>query len=472
MEQLTTQLSENQKTLDTLLGVGRNYDVISRDLYIGQWKGRLYVIDGYGDDGVIERITSFLLGQGAPLAQGAGNMQEFIDRCVTFCEVDCENNVDKILTGAFIGKTILLLDGFDYCAMIDAKKFPGRSVEEPSDGKVLRGSHDGFTETMVQNTALLRRRIRDPNLTLENHKVGGRSQTDVVIAYLDNLVDREDLEKLRKKLDAIDVNSIAMSQESIAESIVKPQWYNPFPKVRYTERPDAATACVMEGHIVLLVDNSPSVMLMPTSFFHFMEEANDYYFPPLVGTYLRWLRIIVMMLALFITPVWYLLVKDPGRVPEAMSFIVPAEPGSVPLLLQLLLLDFVVDLLKLASLNTPDALSNSFSMLGALILGDFAVQARWLVPEVLVYMAFVAIANFAQPSFELGYAMKLSRMMLLILTALLDVWGLVLGIAGLFLLLLSTKPILGKGYLYPVIPFNAKDLSHLLVRRPISRENT
>ena len=474
MEQLTGKLSENQQVLDALLGVGRNYDVISRDLYIGDRKGRMYVVDGYGDDGVIERITSFLLGRGADLAAEGSvtDMQSFIDRCITFCEVDCENNLDQILTGAFLGKTILLLDGFSYCAMIDAKKFPGRSVEEPSDGKVLRGSHDGFTETMVQNTALLRRRIRDPQLTLENHKVGGRSQTDVVLAYMENQVDRAQLEELRRKLAAIDVGSIAMSQESVAEAIVKPQWYNPFPKVRYTERPDTATACIMEGDIVLFVDNSPSVMLLPTSLFDFMEEANDYYFPPLVGTYLRYLRIIVMLLALFITPVWYLLVKDASRVPEALQFIVPEEPGSVPLLVQLLLLDFLVDLLKLASLNTPDALSNSFSMLGALILGDFAVQARWLVPEVLVYMAFVAIANFAQPSFELGYALKLTRMLFLLLAALLDVWGLVLGVLGLFLMLGTTKPILGKGYLYPIIPFDRKALGRLLVRQPISRKNS
>ncbi len=472
MEQLTRSLAENRQALDTLLGVGRNFDVISRDIYIGQRRGRLYVIDGYGDDGVIERITSFLLGHGAQLSEGAEDMQGFIDRCVTFCEVDCENQLEKILTGAFLGKTVLLLEGFDHCAMMDAKKFPGRNVEEPSDGKVLRGSHDGFTETMVQNTALLRRRIRDPQLTLENHKVGGRSRTDVVLAYMENQVDRKELEKLRSKLKAIDVGSVAMSQESIAEAMMSPQWYNPFPKVRYTERPDTATACIMEGDIVLLVDNSPSVMLLPTSFFDFMEEANDYYFPPLVGTYLRYLRFIVMLLALFITPIWYLLVKEAGRVPDTFSFIVPEEPGSVPLLIQLLLLDFVVDLLKLASLNTPDVLSNSFSMLGALILGDFAVQARWLVPEVLVYMAFVAIANFAQPSFELGYALKLMRMLLLVLVAALDLAGLLLGALLFLTLLATTKPILGRGYLYPLIPFDGKALGRLLVRQPISRKNS
>ena len=472
MDQLTDKLQDNQAALDALLGVGRSYDVIARDLWIGSRRGRLYVIDGYGDDGVIERVCSFLLGRGAQLAEEARDMQELVDRAVTFCEVDCENRVDEILTGAFLGKTVLLVDGFDRCALIDAKGYPCRAVSEPSDGKVLRGSHDGFTETLVQNTALLRRRIRDKELTLENHKVGSRSKTDVVLAYLENKVDRGELETLRRKLAAIDVNSTAMSQESIAEAMMAPQWYNPFPKVRYTERPDAATACVMEGDIVLFVDNSPSAMLLPTSFFDFLEEANDYYFPPLVGTYLRYLRIAVMLLSLLITPLWYLLVKDPAQAPEFLRFVAPEEEGSVPLLVQMLLLEFVVDLLKLASLNTPDALSSSFSMLGALILGEFAVQARWLVPEVLVYMAFVAIANFAQPSFELGYALKLMRMVILLLIAAFDVWGLVAGVLLLILLLATTKPILGKGYLYPLWPFDGRALRRILLRHPISRHNS
>lgn len=472
MEKLTGNLREDQEKLDALLGVGKNYDVINRDIEIGGRRGRLYVIDGYGDDGVIERMTAFLLGEGALLAAKAQSMRELTARCITFCEVNCENELDKILSGAFLGKTVLILDGFSECVLIDAKQFPGRSVEEPADGKVLRGSHDGFTETLVQNTALLRRRIRDTRLRLENHKLKNRSETDVVIAYLEGEADETLLQELRQKLEKINVRSISMGQESVAEAMMSPQWYNPFPKVRYTERPDAATASIMEGSIVLLVDNSPAVMLLPTCFFHFLEEANDYYFPPLVGTYLRYLRLAVMVLALFITPVWYLIARDPSRLPEALTFIAPEEPGSVPLLLQLLLVEFVVDLLKLASLNTPDALSSSFSMLGALILGDFAVQARWLVPEVLVYMAFVAIANFAQPSFELGYALKLMRITLLILTAALDVWGLAAGVILFIVLLLTTKPILGNGYLYPLIPFDGKALGRILVRQPIDKRNS
>ena len=471
MDCLTADFEENVRTLDALLGVGRCFDMISRDLYVGGKRARLWVVDGYGDDAVIERMLSFWL----PLRNidSAQTMQQFIDRYITFSEVNAEQSVETAVTSVFLGKLLLLIDGFDACALIDAKQFPARSVEEPSAGKVLRGAHDGFIETLVANAALLRRRIRDPQLTLEGHKVSDRSRADVVLCYLENKVDRRLLDEVRQKLGQIDVRSVSMSQESIAEAMMgKGQWWNPFPKVRYTERPDAATACVMEGNILVLVDNSPAAMILPTHFFDFVQEANDFYFPPLVGTYLRVLRVVVFLLTMFITPVWYLLVKDPSRTQAGLQFLAIDSDYSVPILAQLLLAEFIVDLLKLASLNTPDVFSNSFSMLGALVLGDFAVQAHWLVPEVLAYMAFVAISNFAQPSYELGYAFKLLRLMLLLFVGALDWVGLALGCIVIAAILASTKPIVGKGYLYPLCPFDKKALRALLIRKPISRENT
>ena len=307
----------------------------------------------------------------------------------------------------------LLVEGYDECALIDAKQYPARGVEEPSSGKVLRGAHDGFIETLVANAALLRRRIRDPQLTLEGHKVSDCSRADVVLCYLENKVDRKLLDEVRQKLAKIDVRSVSMSQESIAEAMMgKKQWWTPF--------------------------------------------------PPLIGTYLRILRIVVFLLTMFITPVWFLLVKDPARTQAGLEFLAIDSDYSVPLLVQLLLAEFIVDLLKLASLNTPDVFSNSFSMLGALVLGDFAVQAHWLV----------AIANFAQPSYELGYAFKLLRLMLLLFVGALDWIGLVLGCIVIVVLLATTKPIVGKGYLYPLCPLDKKALFALLVRKPISRDNT
>lgn len=472
MEKISNDYRENVRVLDGLLGVGRSCDMVSRDYLIGGRRARLWVVDGFGSDSILERMGAFWLTLKSENVVGLTEMQDFLDRYITFSESNVTFDISDAVTSVFLGKSLLAVEGLAGVALMDAKGYPSRSVHEPPDGKVLRGSHDGFVEAVVPNMALLRRRIRDPHLTMEGHKVGSRTHNDAVLCYLDDKVDQDLLRKLRGKLLGLDVRSLTMAQESLAEAIRPKQWYNPFPKVRYTERPDAAAASIMEGSIVLMVDNSPSVMILPTGFFDFTQESNDYYFPPLVGTYLRVLRVTVFLLSLFITPAWYLMVSEPNRLPGWLNFLSSPEPVSLSLLSQLLVVEFLIDVLKLASLNTPDSLSNSFSMLGALVLGDFAVQAGWLGPEVLVYMAFVSVAGFAQPSYELGYAFKLLRVALLLLTAAFDVWGFCLGFVGILVLLATTKPLVGHGYLYPLIPFNGKALRRLLVREPINRDNT
>ena len=456
--------------LDDLLGVGRNFDMVGREVSVGGRRARLWVVNGYAEDALIERMIGRLLAVGS--LKGVPDLAAFLAAYVTVPDAAEVTEVHDMVMGVFAGKTLLVIDGYDGGILLDAKEYPTRSVQEPDTSKVLRGSHDGFVESIMANAALLRRRIRDPALTLERHQVGGRSQTDVALVYMAGEANEKYLEQLRQKLKAIDVGSISMSQESIAECIVPKQWWNPFPKIRYTERPDVATASIMEGSILLMIDNTPSVMLLPTTLFSFAEEINDYYFPPLIGTYLRIIRLVVLFLTVFITPLWYLLVKNGDVLPGELEFLLVEDEYFVPLIVQLLLVELIVDILKLASLNTPDALSNSFSMLGALILGDFAVQARWLVPEVLVYMAFVAVAGYAQHSYEMGYACKMMRMALLLLIWLWDSWGFAIGVIGVVALIASTKTVVGKGYLYPLIPFNGKKLMRLLRRRPISRDNT
>lgn len=466
MEQFETRV----RVLDALLGVGRSFDMVSRDLIIGGKRARMWVINGYAKDEMIERLLSMWL----PISDlgGINSLEDFLARYVTAADALVEQDREKAVTAVFAGKTLVVIDGYEGGLLLDAKEYPTRSIEEPDTSKVLRGSHDGFVESIMENAALLRRRVRDPALTLERLQVGGRSRTDVAIVYMEGEADPKLIGELRQKLQAIDVRSVAMSQESIAECIVPRQWWNPFPKVRYTERPDVATACIMEGDLLLMIDNSPSAMILPTTVFSFAEEINDYYFPPLIGSYLQIIRVVVLFLTLFITPLWYLLVKHPDTLPGGFDFLLVAEEYYVPLIVQLLLVEFIIDILKLASLNTPDALSNSFSMLGALILGDFAVQARWLVPEVLVYMAFVAVVNYAQHSYEMDYATKLCRMSLLILIWLWDWWGFAVGVIGILLLIATNKPILGRSYLYPLIPFRGKLLWRILHRHHIDRRNT
>jgi len=465
MEDFTTKCQR----LDALLGVGRNFDVLGRNIAVGARRGRLWVVVGFVKDELVERLVGNLQRLDTTRCPTA---ETLIAHSINIADAVVERDETKLLTAVFSGKTLLMVEGYDGGILLEAKTYPTRAVKEPDTSKVLRGSHDGFTENIMQNAALLRRRIRTPELTLERHQIGGRSACDVALVYLKGEAEEAQLDILRRKLKAIDVGSIAMSQESVAECIVPKQWWNPFPKIRYTERPDVATAAIMEGGILLMVDNSASLMVLPTSLFSFAEEVNDYYFPPLIGSYLRIVRLTVLFLTVFITPLWYLLVKDPARLHENFHFLLIEDEYFVPLILQLLLVEFIIDVLKLASLNTPDALSNSFSMLGALILGDFAVQARWLVAEVLVYMAFVAVAGYAQHSYEMGYACKLVRMSLLILIWLFDIWGFAIGVVLSIALIASTKTVVGKGYLYPLFPFNGKQLRRIMRRRPISKENT
>lgn len=456
--------------LNELLGVGRCFDMTGRDLSIGGRQARLWVVNGYAQEDLLERVIAGW--QALPDLNSVTDAADFCRRYVSACDAAAEPDRDTAVMGVFAGKTLAIIDGFGGGVVLDAKQFPTRSVEEPDTSRVLRGSHDGFVENLMQNAALLRRRVRDTHLRLERLQLPERSGTDVALCYMEGEADEGLLRALREKLMHIQLRSVAMSQETIAEAIAPRQFWNPFPKVRYTERPDVATACIMEGDVVVLVDNSASALLLPTTILRFNEEINDYYFPPLIGTYLQIIRTLVLLLTMFITPLWYLLVKNPDTLHENLRFLLVQDEYYVPLIVQLLLVELIIDILKIASLNTPDVLSNSFSMLGALILGDFAVQARWLVPEVLVYMAFVAVANYAQHSYEMGYATKLCRMLLLVLIWLWDWWGFAAGITITLTLIVTAKPLVGKGYLYPLIPFDRKKLARLLYRRPVTKKNS
>lgn len=462
---------ENEKMLDGYFKVDKNFDVVNTRFFVAQRQAKIYYIDGFVNNEISERVLNFMMSRTDKLSEET-TPEDFVQSVVSYIEMDISTDMNSISKVIYSGAILLIVDGFPTSFLIKTRNYPRRSVQEPDNDKVLRGAHDGFVEALLINTALIRRRIRDRDLIMEVHEAGKRSRTDVAICYLESKADAKTVKKLRKKIAEIDVNTLSMSQESLIECLIKKQVFNPFPKVRYTERPDSAAACIAEGSIIVLVDNSPAAMIIPTSFFEFLQDTNDYYFPPIVGTYLRFIRMLIFGLALLLSPTWYLLVSNPSYIPEWLSFITVKEYYTIPIIVQLLIIEIVIDTLKLASLNTPNALSNSFSVIGALVLGDLAVTAKLFSSEVVLFMAFVAIANFAQPSFELGYAFKLSRIFILILTAMFNLWGYVAGIVIVLLQMFFTKTVTGRGYMYPLIPFNAKTLSRLLVRHPISKDNT
>lgn len=458
---------EKIQHFDTMLCVKDNFDIVRKSLQVQGIDMSLYFVDGFAKDEILEKMMEFLLKADIKETIQTQDVQIFADRFISYLEVDIKTKEKDCVVAVLSGSILLLVEGYEEGIVIDARTYPTRSMQEPEEDKVLRGSRDGFVETLIFNTALIRRRIRDTRLRMEYTSVGSESKSDIVLCYMDHMVDQDLLADIRSKLANIQVEALTMAQESIAEALVPHKWFNPFPKVRYTERPDTASSNILEGKIVLMIDNSPSVLLLPTSFFDFIQEAQDYYLPPVTGNYLRIIRILVFMLTLFVTPVWYYFNCNPDLAPTWFQFSLIQDDGNLPIIVQMLILEFGITALKMASLNTPSSLNSSFSIIGALILGDFAVNAGWLAPEIILYMAFVALANFTQPSVELGYAIKFMRILMLICIAILPRYGLWIALALVFLILCSTKTITNTSYLYPLIPFHPHDFKMIFARKKL-----
>lgn len=463
MRNTSSSLIENKNYFDNKLQIDQSFDLVSRTLCIGGRDAVLYFVDGFCKDDLMQKMLQYFLGLKAE--EMPKDAEEMTRSLIPHVEVDTSNDWEEITHHVLSGQSLLLIDGFTDGILMDTRQYPARSVDEPDKDKVLRGSKDGFVETVVFNTALIRRRIRSTDLHMEILTAGKSSETDIVLCYMDSRVDHDFLKEIRKRINNIQVDALTLNQESLAECIYHRRWYNPFPKFKFTERPDTASAQILEGDIVILVDNSPSAMILPTSIFDMLEEADDYYFPPITGSYLRIARFIIALMTYFLTPTFLFFTMYPQWLPQSFSFILVQDTVNIPLLAQFLLLELAIDGLKLAAINTPNMLSTPLSVMAALVLGEFSVNSGWFNAEVMLYMAFVAIANYTQNSYELGYAMKFMRIITLITTSLFGVWGYAGGILFTFCCLLFNRTITGQSYLYPLIPFDGNMLWKRLIRR-------
>ena len=423
-QQVWCDVKQNEAMMSALLPIKESFDLICRELQIGEREAAFYFVDGMIKDEAMVKILGQLLG--ITKEKMPEDATGFSRCCMPYVEVDIYDDFDTVVRNVLSGAIALFIDGYEACIVLDCRTYPARSVEEPAQDKSLRGSRDGFVETIVFDTALIRRRIRDPQLVMEMLEV---------------------VANLRRKIQEVVTPDLCMNQQSLAEALIGTRWYNPFPKFKFTERPDTAAACVMEGKVVILVDNAPSAMILPTSIFDMIEEANDYYFPAWTALYLKFTRVLILLLTVFMTPVFVLLMQNPQWIPPELSFISVRDVVNIPLVYQLLILELVIDGLRLAALNTPNMLSTPLSIFAGLVLGEFSVNSGWFNSEVMLYMAFVAVANYTQPNFELGYAVKFMRIMLLILTAALDWVGFGIGCMILIVLLSTNKTLSGRNYL-------------------------
>lgn len=448
MADKTKVFSKRDKNVDymnQMLPVEDSFDIVQRDMQIGGKDATFYFIDGFTkDESMLKIMDSFFNIKEEDMPKDAA---AFATTCIPYVEVDVIGDFDQIFRNLLSGVTCLFIDGYQACLAIDCRTYPARSVDEPDKDKSLRGSRDGFVETIVFNTALMRRRIRDRHLVMKMLEVGESSRTDVALCYMDDRVDQELLKNLNYRIRDIKVDDLRMNQQSLAECLFKRKWYNPFPKFKFTERPDTAAACLLEGKVVILVDNSPSAMILPTSILDIIEEANDYYFPTLTGMYLKISRALITFLTIFLTPVFLLFMQNLSWLPKIFAFVAVKDTVNIPLIFQLLMLEVAIDGLRLAALNTPSMLSTPLSVIAGLVMGEFSVKSGWFNAEVMLYMAFVAVANYTQPNFELGYALKFMRLELLVLTAVFNWIGFLAGTVIVICSICFNKTLSGRSYL-------------------------
>lgn len=460
---------QNKQYLKEKLQVDVNFDVISKDIIIGKKKAVFFYINGFCKDEIIQKLLQYLMEfKETDLPQQASEL----NKVIPYVSVEVSTDFDVIIKNVMSGVFAVLIDGYKEWLLIDSRTYPARSVQEPEKDKVLRGSKDGFVETIILNTALIRRRIRSTDLRMEVMNAGKSSKTDIVLCYMDNRVDHEFLKKIKDRIKDIKVDALTMNQESLAECLFTSKWYNPFPKFKYTERPDVAAAQILEGNIIILVDTSPSAMILPISILDTVEEADDFYFPPITGTYLRISRFLIFLMTYLITPTFLLFMQNQQWIPNSFHFIIVKETMNIPLIWQFLILELAIDGLKLAAINTPNMLSTPLSVMAGLVLGEFSVKSGWFNSEVMLYMAFVALANYTHQSYELGYAIKFFRIINLVLTSIFNVWGYIAGIMLFIIAIIRNKMVSGQSYLYPLIPFSFKKLGKALIRKrlPDSRE--
>lgn len=459
------QLHKNEAYMKDEVGASVSFDVDFREIIILHRKIQLYYINGLVDDITVVQLLKTLI-EINDEEVSERHVATIIKNRLVNLQVDPHTKLEQLTDELLNGLVVLFIDGEREAFVVDVRQYPGREPEEPDTERVIRGSRDGFTENIISNTALIRRRIKDKGLRNEIIRVGKRSKSDICISYIDSIANEKLVKLVKEKIEKIEIDQLVMADKALIELFFDKKW-NPFPIVRYTERPDVAAHHILSGFIIVIVDTSPNIIMIPTTYFDHLEHAEEFRQTPAVGTFIRWIRIIAVLASIFLLPVWYLFVKEPSLLPEAMKFIGPKEFGNVPIGLQIILADIGVEFLRMAAIHTPTPLATALGLIAAVLIGDIAIQVGLFSPEVILYVAISTVGFYVTPSYELSVANKLMKLFILLSTILFGVNGFLISttISMIYLVQLNALEI---PYMWPLIPFNLPAMARFIVRMPVT----
>lgn len=463
-EKIFKKLDDVEQYFKNRVGLGTSFDLGIRKLFILKKEVHVYYVNGLTEVmPIIQVLKEIIILNDREKA--SVNLFDLIENRIVHESVEKVETMDEMVDQVLSGLIAIVIEGASEALIIDVRSYPGRTPEEPDTEKVVRGARDGYVENIIINTALTRRRIRDERLRFELIKIGERSKTDVAIGYIKDVANPELVETIKKELKDIKIDGITMADKTLEEYLMK-QGYNPYPLVRYTERVDVASVHLLEGHVLIYIDTSPSVIITPATFFHHVQHAEEYRQSPAVGTFVRWTRFLGIWMSIFLLPLWFLFALEPALLPENLAYIGPNEDSEVPLIIQLLIADLGVEFLRIAAIHTPTPLATAMGLIAAVLIGQIAVDVGLFQAEVILYISIAAVGTFATPSYELSVANKIIRMLLLISVAIFKAPGFVVA-STIYLLYLAHSRPLNAPYLWPIFPFNPTAFSHIFIRRPV-----
>ena len=452
-------VNKNIEWLDKYLNIDISFDIGKRELKVGEKKAWIYYVTGLvSQDSIIKVLTTLINTNPCE--------DDYIQNRIPAIQVEKEKELEHFSSKILSGLIGIIIENENYGLIIDLRKYPGREPGEPDTEKVVRGSRDGYTENIIINLGLTRRRIRVGGLINELFRVGTLSKTDVSLTYIKGIADQKLVSELKEKINSIKVKELSMTDKALEELICKTK-LNPYPLVRYTERPDVVAAHLFQGRVAIFVDNSPSVILAPTTLFDHLSHAEEYRQAPLIGTFLRLVRILGILVSIFLIPIWLLMIR--GNMPEWFFYHYEGYSESMPIILQILFALIGVELLRMASIHTPNSLSTSMGIIAAILLGDIAIDIGLFSRDIVLFVSLSQIGYYSTPSYEISLSNKISSIFITLSTYFFNLLGFI-GSTLIWIVFLAFTKSFGKPYLYPLFPFSFKEIIKTIIRMPKKEE--
>jgi len=463
-QQIFPDLQRNEEELQRIYA--RCSDIVIRPFIIqGKTAMLLIYLEGLSDKNAIERqIVAPLMRVGDhPILQ----LQELVDRTIVVSQVKECHDFQQITEFLAEGSAILLRDSESQGIAFGLNKWEMRGIEEPTAESVIRGSREGFTETIKINIAQIRRILKKPELKIEAMKLGSVTQTSVAVVYLDNLADPELVQEVKNRLERIDIDG--MLESGYIEQLIEDSPYSPFPQILSTERPDVVCGNLLEGRVAIIQDGTPFVLVVPVTFFAMLQAAEDYYQRFWIGSITRLLRYFFVLVAMLL-PSLYVAIQTfhQEMIPGSLLFSMAASREQVPFpaLIEALLMEVTFEALREAGIRLPKQVGAAVSIVGALVIGQAAVQAGLVSEPMVIVVAITGISSFLIPRYVAGIAIRMLRFPFIFLGGSLGLLGVVMGFIALIIHMSSLKSF-GVPYLSTFGAPNWNGFKDVMVRAPL-----